>query len=110
MAWLILVVCGSGIVNIRHLVESELTVVHRLVERRNLSIVVFFQLHHARMSGFVLISVVQSAAACDHLQPRVDHSRKESMFEGLMEVTNFPEFLFNPALLDEFFKPFQFAR
>ena len=46
------------------------------------------------------IAVAQAAAAGDHLQPGVEHARKHAVLESLMQVANFPEFVFDPAGFD----------
>src|SRR5262245_11192214 len=58
----------------------------------------------------IAIPVAQAAAARNHLQPRMEHPREESVLECLMKVANLPKLLLDPTILYEFLKSFQFVR
>src|SRR6266404_4572025 len=52
------------------------------------------------MAGLRGIAVSQAASPGDHLQSGMQHARKHSVFESLMQVTHFPQFFFDPARLN----------
>src|SRR5882672_8180265 len=110
MVWLVFVVIGSRIVNVRELVERELAIERGLDARRNAPVVIFLELPHPRVAGCIPIAISQPAAACRHLKTRVNHAPQESVLEALMEIPYLPQFLLYPAFLDELLKALELIR
>ena len=58
------------------------------------------QLPHAGVASGASVAVAHAASAGDLLDSGVDHAAPEAMFEALMEVANFPQFVFDPAVFN----------
>src|SRR5207302_11170284 len=80
--------------------------------KRDLAIALFWTKHvsfSAAISGQIAesfhphvprcrrIPITRAASASDYLQRSVEHSRKHTVLEPLMQVADFPEFFFDPA-------------
>src|SRR5262245_37496797 len=106
VARLVLVVCGTGVVDICQFVECQLSIEHRR-RRRGVSIIVFLYLPHASVPRLVEITIMQAASARDHLQTGMKHSHEKAMLEGLMEIANLPQFVLHPTLFHQVLKSFE---
>src|SRR5271155_4143254 len=54
------------------------------------------------MSGFCGVTIAQAASTGNKLKRRVENSGVETVFESLVHVADFPEFVFDPARFHSF--------
>ena len=76
MRRLIFIVGSAGIVDVGQLVKRELAIVAGRGKRREIAIVVFLELAHARVTGLVAVAISKTSATRDHLQAGVHHAHK----------------------------------
>ena len=76
MSRLIFIVRSTGIVDVRQFVEREPAVVAGGGKRREIAIVVFLELAHARVTGLVAVAISKTPATRDHLQAGVHQADK----------------------------------
>src|SRR5438128_1932103 len=100
---LIFFMLGTRVTEVGELVEGELAVAFERTEQARFVAAVSRQhgeLLHALITGGGGIAVAQAAPAGELLKSGMEHSGPESVLEALMEVTDLPEFAFDPACFD----------
>ena len=103
MRWLIFFMFRARVIEVRQFVEGKLAVTLCRTDQMRLWPAIgrqLRQLFHAFVTGLCRIPIPQPATARDHLQCGVEHTGKHAMLKSLMQVTNFPEFFFDPARFD----------
>lgn len=100
---LIFFMLGAGVIEVGELVEGELAIAFRRAKQMRFRAAVGSQVRQFFKSfgpGTVGGTATQATSTGELLNPGVQHSPPEAMLESLVEVSNFPEFLFNPARVD----------